>query len=140
MNYVPVILVLAAFTNSSEPTDYKTAYERAMKGDRPLLVLVTAEWCPPCQKMKRSTIPALIHDNRFRNFNFATVDLDRDQKNARKLIGNGTVPQLIVFEKHDQQWKVRTLLGYNSAESVEAFLAGSERVRTAHANTLAVDQ
>lgn len=140
MNYVPVILILAAITNHSEPTDYKTAYKRAMEGDKPLLVLVTAEWCPPCKRMKQTTIPTLINDDKFRNFNFATVDLDRNQKDARKLIGNGSVPQLIVFEKRDKQWKMRSLMGYNSVESVEAFLAESNPVRTAKATTLAIDQ
>ena len=140
MNYVPVILVLAAFTNQSEPTDYKTAYNRALEGDKPLLVLVTAEWCPPCQKMKRTTIPELINNQKFNHFNFATVDLDRDRSDARKLIGNGSVPQLIVFEKKNNQWKTRTLLGYNSTAAVEAFLAESVPIRTANANTLAVDQ
>ncbi len=140
MNYVPVILVLAALTNQSQPTDYKTAYKRSMEGDKPLLVLVTAEWCPPCQRMKKSTIPALIDNDKFRHFNFATVDLDKDRTDARKLIGNGSIPQLIVYEKIAGEWKVRSLKGYKTADSVESFLRSSSPVRTAEATRLAVGQ
>ncbi len=140
MNFVPVMLVLAALTNQSEPTDYKTAFKRSMEGEKPLLVLVTADWCPPCQRMKKSTIPALINNDKFRNYNFATVDFDRDRNNARKLIGNGSIPQLLVYEKQGGEWKMRTLMGYKSAESVEAFLRGSGQIRTAEATRLAVEQ
>lgn len=140
MNYVPVILVLAAFANQSEPTDYRTAFDRAMKGDKPLLVLVTAEWCPPCQRMKQTTIPQLIKDNKFHNFHFATVDLDRDPRDARNLIGHGTVPQLIIYEKRNGSWNTRTLMGYNTPESVEAFIRPSGPVLTANAQSLAAGQ
>jgi len=140
MNYVPVILVLAALSNSSEPTDYRTAFDRAMKGDKPLLVLVTAEWCPPCQMMKKTTIPDLISANQLKGCHFAMVDLDRDSNDARNLIGNGTVPQLILFEKHEGNWKTRKLMGYSPPEAVVSFIGESKPVLTANAQILASDQ
>ena len=142
MNYVPVILVVAAtLASPSEPTDYKTAYKRAMEGDKPLLVLVTAEWCPPCQMMKRTTIPEMIGDKKFSDVHFATVDLDRDSRDAKNLIGNGTVPQLILFEKlENNKWSTRRLLGYQSSETVGSFIGLPKTVRTAEAGTLLVDQ
>ena len=90
--------------------------------------------------MKKSTIPALINNDKFRNYNFATVDFDRVRNNARKLIGNGSIPQLLVYAKQGGEWKMRTLMGYKSAESVEAFLRGSGQIRTAEATRLAVEQ
>ena len=140
MNFVPVMLVLAALTNQSEPTDYRTAFDRAMKGDKPLLVLVTADWCPPCQKMKQTTIPSLISDDQFRNFNFATVDLDRDTIDARNLIGNGTVPQLVIFEKQNGIWQQRRLLGYKSPDTVKEFLGNTGPVLTAKNQALTSGQ
>ncbi len=139
MNLVSAVLVIAAISNSSQPTDYKTAYERAQLDDRPLLVLVTAEWCPPCQIMKTTTIPKLISDNRFRNVHFASIDLDKDPKNARNLIGNRGVPQLILYQKIDAQWNVRFLSGLQTVSAVETFI-GNPDLRTANADSLAIDQ
>ena len=118
----------------SSPNDYKTAYEKAQKGDKPLLVLVTAEWCPPCQTMKKTTIPQLMQKKAFRNFHYATVDLNADEKLARQLIGNRGVPQFIMFEKKNDRWVRRYLRGIQTPNSVEAFMAQAETLRTADAS------
>lgn len=150
MNLVPVLLVLASlnlsttpadYADPSEPTDYKTAYKRAMKGDKPLLVLVTAEWCPPCRMMKQNTIPQLLNNKGLDSFHFATVDLDKNAKDARNLIGNGQVPQLILFKKNEQgKWKTKSMTGFASVEIVKSFLGTPEAVRTAEAETTSIDQ
>ncbi len=116
-----------------EPTDYRTAYERALAGDKPLLVLVTAEWCPPCQTMKSTTIPQLMAKDAFRGFHYATVDLGKEEQLARKLIGKRGIPQLIVFEKKDEKWQRRYLRGIQTAATVEAFIAKAATARTAAA-------
>ena len=91
-------------TTGNEPTDYRTAYQKAKRGDKPLLVLVTADWCPPCQTMKNTTIPRLLSKDAFKGFHYATVDLDAEEILARKLIGNRGVPQLIVFQQNKGRW------------------------------------
>ena len=131
MNFATTLLLVATITGNGEPTDYKTAYSKAMKGDKPLLVLVTAEWCGPCQTMKQTTIPELLSQNKFKDFHFATVDWDRDGELAQQLIKGRGVPQLIVFEKVDESWKKRYLTGVKSVAAVEAFLQKSEGIRTA---------
>ena len=61
MNITAVLLTISAvLVNDGNATDYKTAFEKAQSGDKPLLVLVTAQWCPPCQVMKSTTIPQLM--------------------------------------------------------------------------------
>ena len=141
MSFVPVILVLASLGQPmTEPTDYKTAYQRAMKGDKPLLVLVTAEWCPPCQRMKQSTIPQMMKSDSLEGFYFATVDLDKDPKNAKNLIGDGKVPQLILFEKKNGEWKTRSMIGFGSPDLVRSFLGTNAPVRTAEAVTEVIGQ
>lgn len=122
------------FAGEGEPTDYKTAWERAQSGDKPLLVLVTAEWCAPCKTMKASTIPELKSRNAFEDCHYATVDLSKDETLGRKLIGKRGVPQFILFEKNDQRWERRYLRGIQSADSVEAFIENRVPARTA-ANT-----
>lgn len=141
MKHLIVLLSAAVFAlaaqncNAQEAVNYKTAYQRAQAGDKPLLVLVTAEWCPPCQDMKRTTIPALMQKSAFKNFHYATVDYDRDGKVARQLIGDRGVPQLIMYEKREGKWVRRYLSGYKTAQTVEAFVAQANTVRTASAVT-----
>ncbi len=140
MNFISAVLIIAATSNSSQPTDYKTAYQRAMNDDQPMLVLVTAEWCPPCRMMKSTTIPKMVADNKFKEVHFATIDLDKKAKTARKLIGNRGVPQLILYEKKNGAWSVKHLAGFQSAAKVESFI-GSPSLRTAQANSsLAIGQ
>ena len=143
MKHIMVILAAAIVSLSAQAAlaqnsvDYKTAYERAQAGDKPLLVLVTAEWCPPCQDMKKTTIPQLLRKSAFKGFHYSTVDLDKDSKIARQLIGDRGVPQLIMYEKQDGKWLRRYLSGYKTTEIVEAFVAQANTFRTASANDAA---
>ena len=134
MNFVSAIVLIAAASSVNEPIDYKTAYHRAMKGDKPLLVLVTADWCSPCQVMKRTTIPTMLSQNKFKDFHFATVDVDKQTKIARQLVKSRGVPQLIIFEKKKGVWMTRNLPGVQSVASVESFLDKSLSTRTAQAD------
>ena len=139
---VLVTLVIAAlvapatsYAQEQEPLSYNDAYTKAQQGDKPLLVLVTANWCPPCQEMKQTTIPELMQKNAFKQFHYSTVDLDKEEKLARELIGTRGVPQLIMFEKQKGNWIRRYLRGAQSAQTVEAFVAQSGLLRTASAAT-----
>ena len=136
---VLITLVIAAIaapalSSAQEPLDYKTAYSNAQAGDKPLLVLVTATWCPPCQQMKQTTIPELMNKEAFKGFHYSTVDLDEEETLARQLIGQRGVPQLIMFEKQDGKWVRRYLRGAQTAQTVEAFVAQSGLMRTASAS------
>lgn len=135
-----IVLLLAGAlvgANDNEPTDYKTAFQKAQNGDKPLLVFVSAEWCPPCQTMKATTIPSLVKKDAFEGFHYATVDLGKEQELGRRLIGQRGIPQFIVFEKKDDKWQRRYLRGIQTPASVEAFIAQSQKAtRTASAQQL----
>ena len=135
ITFVVAAMVAPALTSAQEPLDYKTAYQNAQAGDKPLLVLITAAWCPPCQQMKQTTIPELMQKKTFKDFHYSTVDLDKEEKLARELIGQRGVPQLIMFEKQDGKWLRRYLRGAQTVETVEAFVAQSGLMRTASAET-----
>ncbi|MFK7767817.1 MAG: thioredoxin family protein [Mariniblastus sp.] len=130
-----VAIAATANVNAQQPVDYKTAYEQAQKGEKPLLVLITAQWCPPCQIMKKTTIPELMQKKAFKGFHYATVDLDKETTLARQLIGTRGVPQLIMYEKNDGKWVRRYLRGAQTAQTVEAFVAQAIQTRTASATT-----
>jgi thiol:disulfide interchange protein len=142
--FAALALTVATTVSSSalaqSPTDYRTAYQQAQEGDKPLLVLVTATWCPPCQVMKRTTIPELMQKKAFKDFYYSTVDLDEEEPLARQLIGDRGVPQLIMYEKQGDKWVRRYLPGLQTASNVEAFVAQSGMLRTADASTDLLDK
>ena len=51
---IVIFAPMAGIASAQQPTDYRTAYNQTQQGTKPLLVLVTAEWCPPCQVMKKT--------------------------------------------------------------------------------------
>ncbi|MGI9516942.1 MAG: thioredoxin family protein [Pirellulaceae bacterium] len=112
----------SAIDTFAETVDYETAYHRAQTDQKPLLVLVTAEWCQPCQKMKETTIAEMLGNEALQDVHFATVDVDNDEQDAKNLIGDGAVPQLILFERDGSQWQWRRVEGYQTVAQVEAFL------------------
>jgi thiol:disulfide interchange protein len=122
-------------TFAQEPIDYRTAYQQAMEGEKPLLILVTATWCPPCQVMKKTTIPTLMAQEAFKGFHYSTVDLDAEEELARELIGDRGVPQLIMYEKKGDKWVRRYLRGIQTPETVQAFVAQAGSLRTANAGS-----
>ncbi len=125
------IALTASYAFGQSPVNYNTAFERAQAGDKPLLVLVTATWCPPCQVMKNTTIPQLMQKEAFKNCHWATVDFDAEHEIAMQLTEGKGVPQLIMFEKRDGKWVRRRIAGYKNVPTVEAFIAQSPQLRMA---------
>jgi thioredoxin-like negative regulator of GroEL len=119
---------------------YTKAYQKAQSGDKPLLVMVTAKWCPPCQLMKQNTMPELFNKDAFRDFHFATVDYDAETKIADQLIGDRGLPQMIMFEKSNGKWLRRYLKGIQTAQAVEAFVAQAGTYRTADAKANRIEK
>ena len=132
MAILSFLMLTANFAYGQAPVDYTTAFERAQAGDKPLLVLVTATWCPPCQVMKNTTIPQLMQKQAFKDCHWAAVDFDLEHDIAMQLTEGKGVPQLIMFEKRDGKWVRRRIAGYKDANTVAAFVAQSPQLRTAH--------
>lgn len=133
------LLTVTTAASAQEPVDYATAYHRTVEGDKPLLVLVTAQWCPPCQIMKSTTIPELVAHNSFAGVNYAAVDYDAQSELATQLIGDRGLPQMLIFRKVGDQWEKRFLAGIQTVASVEQFMTDAGIVRVAAAKPEAVD-
>ena len=110
---------------------YSQAYSKAQEGDKPLLVMVTADWCPPCRQMKATTLPQLMQRDSFNDFHFAMMDFDKQKELATQLIGNRGLPQLIMFEKSEGTWLRRYLTGIQTVQKVESFVAKAGTFRLA---------
>ncbi|MEZ6092788.1 MAG: thioredoxin family protein [Pirellulaceae bacterium] len=132
-------LVLAIpVASAQEPKqilDYTSAYRLSQSGNKPMLVLVTATWCAPCQQMKNNTLPTLLSKDSFKNVHFAMVDLDAEPDVANALIGNRGVPQLVLFQKVEGSWVRSYVAGMQTPEGVEAFIAKANQVHIANATT-----
>jgi thioredoxin-like negative regulator of GroEL len=127
MEVSTVLLLIASAIPTVGTWEYDVAYQRAMEGDEPLLVFVTADWCGTCQQMKATTIEDMISQNKFDGFHFAIVDLVRQPQLGNRLLKTQVVPQLIAMQKEPVGWTARRLRGVQSEATVEAFLDMSRR-------------
>lgn len=109
---------LLGATNES----YADAHRAVAETGKPMLVMVGAKWCGPCQRLKRQVLPKLRQRPIFKRIAFAMVDVDQESKLARKLTGGGPVPQLVMFRKGPNGWFRRKLVGGQALETVEKFV------------------
>ncbi|MBL8856320.1 MAG: thioredoxin family protein [Planctomycetaceae bacterium] len=106
----------------AEDRTYATAFAEAQAAQRPLVVVVTATWCPPCQVLKNKVINPLEAKKGFDNVILAYVDMDKEPALAKQLIGGQGIPQLIVFEKNQDKWVKRNLSGFQELATVQDFI------------------
>ncbi len=72
--------------------------------------------------MKTSTMPAVAAQGGLSNVAFAYVNVDAQHELAGQLMEGGMIPQLIMYEKTADGWKLNRLIGAQSAEAVEGFI------------------
>ena len=116
------ILAAEPVSSKSEALTYTEAYAQSQADDKPLVVLVGAEWCPACVTMKKSTIPQLAQNGIFKNVAFTMVDTDQHSEIAKQVMEGGSIPQLIMFHKTSDGWKRERLTGGQSASAILSFL------------------
>jgi thioredoxin-like negative regulator of GroEL len=124
---------------ANDPESYAQAHEMTLKTGKPMVVMVTTDWCAPCQVMKKTVIPQVRQRGLLSRVAFAIVNPDRDHDLAMKITGGGPVPQLIMFRKTHDGWNRRVLIGGQSVESVEQFInegvtQNQAEAENAHAN------
>ena len=116
------LLVLACcLPVRADDLSYADAYTQAQKG-RPLLVMVSTEWCPACQVMKRRIMPQVRLLPLFGRVIYASVNPDQEADLSHALIGNGPIPQLILFRRQSGQWSRTVLVGSQTVEAVAGMI------------------
>ena len=115
---IQVSLVATAATGAS----YKDAYQEAKETGKPLVILVGADWCPGCQTMKQSVMPALKQSGELSQVSFATVNTDQDSELAGKLMQGGSIPQLIVYKQTENGWQREQVTGARSVTETRGLL------------------
>ena len=101
---------------------YTEARRIVTETGKPLVVMVGADWCSPCQTMKKTVMPRVREGGLLRKVAFALVNPDREHELAEKLTGGGPIPQLVMFRKKGNNWVRKKLVGGQSVEAVERFI------------------
>ena len=102
-------VLLTSPTDSAET--YTEARRQITETGRPMVVMVSTDWCGPCQSMKRNVLPRLRERGMFKKVAFAQVNADRDSELAKELTGGGPVPQLVMYRRSGHGWVRRKLVG-----------------------------
>jgi thioredoxin-like negative regulator of GroEL len=101
---------------------YAEAHRLTTQTGKPLVVMVSTDWCVPCQTMKKTVLPRVRERGLLRKVAFAIVNPDRDRDLAEQITDGGPVPQLVMFRKTADGWIRKKLIGGQSVETVEQFI------------------
>jgi len=116
-----VLLTALAATPKADES-YASAYRESQATGKPLVILVGADWCPGCQTMKHSVIPALKNSGELAQVSFASVNTDQDRELASKLMRGGSIPQLIVYKQTEKGWQREQVTGARSVSETRGLL------------------
>ena len=94
----------------------KETFGDIIKGDKPVLVDFTAEWCGPCKMMK----PILdeLHKMMGDGLRILKIDVDRNPAAASSLNVSG-VPTLMLYQKGQLLWRQS---GVQSAKQLQSII------------------
>lgn len=123
MNSFALAALLQVSLLATGTDNYKNAYEETQETGKPLVVLVGADWCPGCQTMHNSVMPELASRGDLKKVSFAQVNTDREGTLANQLMAGNRIPQLIMYTKTADGWKIDRMIGAQSPEAVEEFLS-----------------
>jgi thioredoxin-like negative regulator of GroEL len=111
-----------AALGASDGETYAEAHQVTIKTGKPMLVMVSTEWCPACQVMKKRILPQVRERGLFSRVAFASVNPDKENELSHQLIGNGPIPELVMYRKTPRGWIRRVLVGAQTVETVEHFI------------------
>lgn len=117
-------VVLSSVTSDqSLQQNYADAYRQSVDEEKPLMVVVSAPWCPACNVLKESTIKPMANSGELDNFSVTVINQDDDPELAKELTeGEKMLPQIIVYTKDNGRWKRRKLMGYQPKQPVRSLL------------------
>ncbi|MEM9588304.1 MAG: thioredoxin family protein [Planctomycetota bacterium] len=127
-----LLAALVAFgtTQDTDDHNYTLAYKKSVEEEKPLMVVVGAEWCPACKVLKNTTIKSMEQNGELNDVNVAVVDRDAQPELAKQLMsGEKMIPQIILYSKSDSgRWTRRRLTGYQPAQPVRTLIRRAVRI------------
>jgi thioredoxin-like negative regulator of GroEL len=117
-------VVLSSVTSDqSLQQNYADAYQQSVQEEKPLMVVVSAPWCPACNVLKESTIKPMADSGELDSVSLTVINQDDDPELAKELTeGEKMLPQIIVYTKDKGRWKRRKLMGYQPKQPVRSLL------------------
>ncbi len=121
---VSLLLAIAIGSITSLRTDYAEAYKESVKEDKPLMVVVGADWCPACNVLKQSTLEPMAEGGELDEVSIAVLDRDSNPELVEQLTkGEKMLPQIIMFTRTGAgQWTRHHLKGYQTKQPVRSMI------------------
>lgn len=119
LGFAAMLQVTLALTGTD---GYAEAHQMVKETGRPMLVVVGADWCPACQTLEKTVLPQVRKRGLLRRVAFAVVNLDHEQELGQQLTAGGPIPQMLMYRKTANGWKMRRMVGNQSVEAVESFI------------------
>jgi thiol:disulfide interchange protein len=96
-----------------EPKKYQEALEASRKTGKKVLVLFTApNWCPPCQRMERETLPDPKVKEALKTYIFYKLDIDKEEKDVAVRWKVKGVPALLITNAEEKL--IKSTSGFKS--------------------------
>ncbi|TWU01762.1 thioredoxin family protein [Neorhodopirellula pilleata] len=111
-------------TPAPKDQNYTLAYKQSVEEDKPLMVVVSAGYCPACDVLKKTTIANMEQSGELDSVSVAVVDRDAEPELAAQLMADEKmVPQIIFFSRNEEgRWNRRRLMGYQPVQPVRTLL------------------
>ena len=100
------IIAKVALAATPAAETYEAAHKVTTETGMPMVVMVSTDWCPPCQVMKKTVLPKVREHGFLKRVAFALVNPDRNSKLAENLTGGGPIPQLIMIRRTSRGWRI----------------------------------
>jgi thioredoxin-like negative regulator of GroEL len=102
---------------------YAEAHQLAKQENRPMLILVGADWCPACRVMKQQTLSSMQQHGKLKDVLFAQVNVDDEPELAAQIMRSSSIPQLVLYTPAPQGWYRMYLQGAQSEDRIEGMIA-----------------